>query len=342
MLRLSPLARAVVLALAAASPAAAAPCTEASAACTEWITLGPGPERSLVYRSYPLNTPNPAIARAFVMVHGAGRDADNYFRHALAAAFLAGALDDTLIVSPRFASNDGRGCTDALDANEVNWPCAGNSWRSGGPTAKNPALTSFHLMDRILRLLARKDIFPNLQVIVVGGHSAGGQFANRYAMANTVHDTLGVPVRYVVANPSSYAYLDPIRPGPAGDGGKVAFGPFAGAATCATFDSWPYGLRDRAGYTAEMTRDALAKNLAARPTTFLIGQLDILPLAGFDSSCAAMAQGPNRLARGQAYGQYVNEVLGASHATSVVPLCGHHARCMFTSDPVLPLIFPVR
>ena len=34
----------------------------------------------------------------------------------------------------------------------------------------------------------------------------------RYEMANQVHDTLGVPVTYVVANPSSYAYPDAGRP----------------------------------------------------------------------------------------------------------------------------------
>ena len=65
-----------------------------------------------------------------MVVHGAGRDADNYFRTAVAAAFLAGALDDTIVIAPRFASNEGRGCTDKLDTNEVNWPCGGNSWRA--------------------------------------------------------------------------------------------------------------------------------------------------------------------------------------------------------------------
>jgi hypothetical protein len=34
--------------------------------------------------------------------------------------------------------------------------------------------------------------------------------------------------------------------------------------------------------------------------TSLVGEYDTLPLAGFDASCPAMAQGPSRLARGQA------------------------------------------
>ena len=70
------------------------------------------------------------------------------------------------------------------------------------------------------------------------------------------------------------------------------------------------------------------------------GELDVLPLAGFDSSCPAMAQGPTRLARGQAFGSYVNAKYKAQHKVTVVPLCGHNARCMFTAEVALPILFP--
>ena len=113
------------------------------------------------------------------------------------------------MISPRFASNTGAGagagCADALAPNEVNWPCGGDSWRSGGVALNQKDLTSYDFADEILRKLARKEIFPNLKKIVVAGHSAGGQFVTRYEMANKVHDSLGVPVTYVVSNPSSYA-----------------------------------------------------------------------------------------------------------------------------------------
>lgn len=42
----------------------------------------------------------------------------------------------------------------------------------------------------------------------------------------------------------------------------------------------------------------LVKQLVARPVTYLLGQVDVLPLGGFDSSPNAMAQGPTRRARG--------------------------------------------
>jgi pimeloyl-ACP methyl ester carboxylesterase len=148
------------------------------------------PQRSLVYRTYALDARNESITRALVVVHGAGRDADNYFRTTLAAAFLAGSLDNTIVISPRMASNDGQSCKDTLAPNEISWNCG--SWRSGGPSLTSPTVGSFDFLDEILRKVARKDVFPNLKLIVVAGHSAGGQVVNRYEMGNHVHETLGV------------------------------------------------------------------------------------------------------------------------------------------------------
>jgi pimeloyl-ACP methyl ester carboxylesterase len=340
------------LALALAPSAAFAACTTATTVCTEWITLGGGPSRSLVYRTYPLDARNDAITRVLVVVHGAGRDADNYFRSALAATFLAGALENTLVIAPRMASNDGRSCKDALAANEVSWNC--NSWRSGGAALSNPNVTSFDFLDAILRKVARKEIFPNLRAIVVTGHSAGGQVVNRYEMANRVHDQLGVPVSYVVANPSSYAWPTSERPtaaawsltaNPPGYIPDVApntpaFRAMGDGRGCTVYDQWPYGFEHRTGYSASESDDQLKQQLASRPTTYLLGQLDILPLGGFDGSCSAMAQGPTRQARGLAFAKYVTEKLGGHPTVTIVPECGHNARCMYTAEEALPLLFP--
>lgn len=313
----------------------AQPCMKATAECTRWVGLG-DQSRSLVYSTYPLDKKNEHIVRALIVVHGQGRDADNYFRTSLAATFLANAFDDTIVISPRFASNNGTGCRDTLAANEVNWPCGGDSWRSGGVATNNPKLTSYDFMDEIVRSLARKENFPNLKAIVISGHSAGGQFVTRYEMANQVHESITVPITYVVANPSSYSYLDPERP----SGANNEMRPFGDGRNCTTYDSWPYGLKSRTGYAAKLSDDQLKKQLAARPVTYLLGELDVLPLAGFDSSCPAMAQGPTRLARGQSFAAYVKAKYNAQHAVVVVPLCGHNARCMFTAEIALPILFP--
>jgi pimeloyl-ACP methyl ester carboxylesterase len=316
--------------------------------------FGKGPARTMVYASYPLNVRNDAIRRALIMVHGTNRNADHYFDTAMAATFLAGALDDTIVVAPHLII-----ANDQKAENEVVWPGGGDSWRSGGMSPSNAELSSFDVADELLRSFANKNLFPNMKAIVVTGHSAGGQYATRYAMANKVHDSLGVPVTYVVANPSSYAWPDATRtlpqddadPGAAKDGWnltpdtavhtKFTYGPYDGTArNCANYNRWPLGLENRTGYTAKMTDEQLKKQLVARPTTFLVGQVDTLPLGGFDSSCSAMAQGPTRRSRGEAFVKFINEKLGATHSIQVVSECGHNDRCIFTTDTVLRVIFP--
>jgi hypothetical protein len=89
-----------------------------------------------------------------------------------------------------------------------------------------------------------------------------------------------------------------------------------------------------------MTDEQLKKQLVSRPTTYLLSQVDTLPLGGFDGSPAAMAQGATRRARGEAYVKYINEHLGASAKMMIVPECGHNDRCVYTTDTVLPVIFP--
>lgn len=306
----------------------------------------------MVYSTYALDKPNPAITRALIMVHGTNRNADHYFETATAAGFLAGALDNTVIIAPRLIASP-----DKPQANEVVWPNGGDSWRSGGMSTSNPNISAFDFADEIIRKLANKKIFPNLTKIVVTGHSAGGQYATRYEMASKVHDTPGVSISYVVANPSSYAWPSAVRPLPTGDadpatadkealgpnGVKVnsnfTFGPFD-ATKAPKFNQWPSGLENRTGYTAQISDDQLKKQLVARPTTYLLGQVDVLPLGGFDSSPNAMSQGPTRRARGEAFFKYVTETMGAKHNALIVDECGHNDRCIFTTNAVFPYIFP--
>ena len=277
-----PLLALVAFAPTPASPAT--PCTQATAACTEWVTLGAGPSRSLVYRTYPLDTRNEAITRVLVMVHGAGRDADNYFRRPRRRRSWR-ARSTTRSSSPRASPpTTVGGCRDELGPNEVSWNCS--TWRSGGPALNDPSVTSFDFLDAILREVARKEVFPNLRAIVVAGHSAGGQVVNRYEMTNQVHDDLGVPVTYVVANPSSYAWPSAERPtdaawsltaNPPGYIPEVrpnapAFRSLGDGRGCTTYDQWPYGLENHTGYSEKQSDDQIRRQLAITTHQRPLGQ----------------------------------------------------------------------
>jgi hypothetical protein len=148
-------ALAVITSSAATAQAHVAPCTTATSQCEQWVALGGGPARSMIYSSYALNKRNAAITRAFILVHGTGRNADHYFGTAMAAAFLDGALDNTVVIAPHFVSD-----TDKVATNEVLWPNRGDSWRSGGMATSNPTISAFDFMDEIVRQLSNRKNFP--------------------------------------------------------------------------------------------------------------------------------------------------------------------------------------
>jgi len=345
-----------------------APCTNSLqvSACEHWISYGHGPARSRIYSTYRLDAFNPGIRRALILVHGANLMAGYFFRHGTAAADLAGALDNTIVISAYFldpyvgkrrpAEPQWR-----RQPNEVVWPEGHTSWRAGGMSVTDPTLSSFDYVDAIVRRLADKKVFPRLTKIVIAGFSAGGQFVNRYEMANKMDGKLnGISMSYVVGDPSSFAWPAAVRPLPVGDAspntpleaykesvGKDAtkphteftYGPFD-AAKAPKYDDWPYGLEKLNGYVAGMSADQLRKNLVTRSVTYVEGQVDTLPISGFDSSPNADAQGPQRRARGEAFVMYVDRYLGAKQKLIIAPGCSHNSRCVLTADNVLPLLFP--
>ncbi len=311
--------------------AAQQPCATGTRECLEKVPIGPQGRYTMVYRSHPLETRNPQIERALIVVHGAGRNADNYFASAMAGAFLASQTANALVIAPRFASNSGGECKDALEAGEISWICgAKNDWRG--------------FIDRLLAKLSRRDVFPNLKHIVVTGHSAGGQFVHRYLAAGKAEAAPGVAVRFIVANPSSYLYLDDQRlaSGSCTEKGGCTgrFAPYREGRNCTTFNQWRNGLEDRGGYARAVSDAELKARMVSRDVTYLLGELDTLPKYGFDGSCPAMAQGPDRLARGINYWNYITSEHGARHKLVVVSACGHNGRCMYTADAALPLLFP--
>jgi pimeloyl-ACP methyl ester carboxylesterase len=128
---------------------------------------------------------------------------------------------------------------------------------------------------------------------VVAGHSGGGQVVQRYAIAGRGEAPLTeahIAVRYVVANPSSYAYFSDQRPEP-----EIA-------ASCTGYDNWKYGMQARPDYLAKPTPAALEEAYVARRVIYLLGTEDTNPNhPALDKSCMAEAQGPYRYARGHSY-----------------------------------------
>ncbi|WP_175882699.1 alpha/beta hydrolase [Burkholderia sp. BCC0044] len=286
-----------------------------------------------VYADHPLDQPAPDVTRVFIVIHGTLRNADAYYASGRKVVEQAGATGaGTMVVAPQFLTRaDVRAFS--LPASTLAWTQEG--WKGGEPARQPGPISSFAALDALLAHFADRSLYPSLSTVVVIGHSAGAQLLQRYAVAGREGDALartGIAVRYVVANPSSYLYFDDERP----NADALAGG------TCPRATEWKYGLKSAPPYVASQDVRDLETRYVARHVVYLLGQADTNPYTHFiDRSCAAMAQGPYRLARGLAYFDYLKKRHPDDLAQQVVevPGVGHDGLGMFTSACGLAVLF---
>ena len=283
-----------------------------------------------LYLSSDWSMPLPAISRAVILLHGRLRNADEYYISAHTAQVAAG--DDgrsAIMIVPQFlAAVDIE--AHKLPADTLRWSLTG--WEGGDAALAPNPVSSFEALDAILAKLSERRIFPNLKQVVISGHSGGGQVAQRYAIAGKGEAALSrqhIDVRYVVANPSSYAYFSGERPVP------------AIAASCQGYNVWKYGMDGRPPYLADATPAALEQRYVEREVIYLLGTLDTKPAA--DKSCMGEAQGPNRYARGHAYADAMakRDHGTPNHRVWDVAGVGHDSDKMLTSKCGLAALFDI-
>lgn len=328
---------ALSLAAGGSAPAAAADCANDPQSCAAPFTVDGLALR--LYASAPFAASYPEVRRALIVVHGNEGNAEGYFKTALAASAAAKQGDGTLILAPHFVEQAQK---TAPPSGSLAWE-RGGDWRAGDLSSAKatPRVSSFTVMDRLLTTLADKTRFPNLQSVVIAGHSAGGQYVQRYAVLRGAEAAGPIALRFVVANPSSYLYLDARRPDPAAPG---AFRPPTGSACAA--NRYKYGLERGNGAVeaavAALGVAGLADRFRRQSVTYLLGESDNDPNHRLlDKGCAARAQGSTRLARGLAFKRYLDSYY-APHAQRVetVPGVGHSAARMFRSRAGLAALFP--
>ena len=287
----------------------------------EHLTIGPG-ELS-VGISQQWQQPLPQVQRALIVIHGRLRNAQTYLHSAEQAAIQAGQLSTTLIVAPQFL-NDTDGSRHPLPDAVLRWHA--NDWMAGDPALGPAPLSSYAALDKILERLDDHKRFPALREVVIAGHSGGAQVVQRYALTTQADKALqadGIKVRYVIANPSSYAYFNAQRPIPTFD-----------AANCPAFNTWKYGLKELPAYAEGQKHRQLEQAYVERDITYLLGAKDTDPNhPALDKSCEAEAQGAFRLERGKNYFEYLTQrhPQGLNQRLVEVPGVGHNGEQMFTS-----------
>jgi len=206
-----------------------------------------------------------------------------------------------------------------------------NHW-AGGEAALAPApISSFAAIDAVLARLADRSRFPKLETVVIAGFSAGGQVVQRYAVVGQGEAALsavGVHVRYVVSDPSSFLYFSAERP--------------THDAACEKENDWKYGFgADVPSYVQGSVAEFEARYVR-RDVVYLLGLADNDPKhAALDKSCGGEAQGPYRVARMM---NYITEMQRRhpddfTHGLVTVPGIKHEGRKIFESACGQALLF---
>ena len=283
-----------------------------------------------LYRTHDLHKPAPGIRRAVILIHGYQRNAHRYFPRMTEAAEGADVADRTLVIAPSFPiREDDR---PHRKPGEVYWK-RNKNWRRGDKSIESPEgrMSSFKAVELLLRHLGRKGLFPNLEKITVVGHSAGGQFVQRFALGHAPIESLAqVRIRYVAANAGSYLYLNGLRPGPAFDGG---FAVPSEAAGCADYNRYEYGLDRLNGYMSAAGREKILERARRREIVLLLGTADKDPgHIALPRKCGARLQGRHRLERGLLFKAHLDRFFKPHETRAVlVPGVAHSSRGMFVS-----------
>lgn len=319
----------------------------------------PTPRAELAYLSTmgALDSPNPAdlqrhlrVETVVVMIHGSDRNVDDYLCTTNAALPDGQQVPDTstiLVVAPWFLSDEDGPVTiyRKPDVTALRWLEEGpieHTWRYGAD-AINGNVSSYAAADAILdRLLQDRVRFPSLKRAVVAGHSAGGQYVQRWALLsnspalapNSNDPTRTIAVRTVVANPKSFCWLDSRR-----YVGREFRVPDAKiVAKCPEYDQWEWGLAE-GNYLPTPYKDAAIQRsggtnavihrYATRDVVYLAGELDVLPNGVY---CMERIQGKYRRIRSERFYESLKVIYGRQvHRRAVVKGVHHDHALMFQS-----------
>jgi hypothetical protein len=304
------------------------------------ISLGAEPYAMLYCGNYQLGSAHATAEDALIIIHGVGGNAPIEYGIALEALRTSPkGTAGTIVVVPQFL-------TDA-QVNATTLPDRYLRWRHwawglsstpqpGSPTSAR--LSSFDVVDRIAQALLNKSNVPRLKTIVIFGHSAGGQFVNRYAAAtatSVIAKSGEVDVRFVVANPAVYMYLGPERH-IAGSNDRFSIPSRRALRGCPGYDDYGFGLRRVPDYLARVGPERIRAQYVSKRITYMIGSNDVSTTdPGIGQSCEPMLQGRHRLERAITHFNHLRYMYGSAILSTqqlvVVKNVGHSMGGMLRS-----------
>ena len=263
-----------------------------------------------------------SIEKVVIVIHGTDRNANDYFHDFISNIKDPKILEHVAVIAPHFVQEN-----DPSIAHELRWkPGALTSWKYGYNSSLPIQISSYEVIDQIIK--SADSLWHPRQIFVIG-HSAGGQFVQRYANATAIRNHIHALISFVPSNPSSYLYQNNLR---------LLNNQWQKPTDCPAYNDYIYGLNNRNTYMSQLSDAEISDNYIANNVIYLMGEADTLN-ADLDMSCEANTQGINRIERAQHFFQYLNTFFPTHHHQFLlVPNVGHDHSKMFSSDQFIKLL----
>ncbi len=285
------------------------------------------------YTTHDVTISNAGITSVIINFHGLAASDPNVkseYNSMVSAVSTAGASSTTLILAPHFF-HEGTGLV-------LDWENA--VWRAGGKatTPSGAGLSSSQIVDYFLtEYFLSNPNFPDLENVIIAGHSAGGQMAQRYAAISRVENNYpGYSFSYLAANASHFVYPNHLR-----WNGSTTYVP----SDCFTYNDYPYGLDalaedSRYAFIGKIGLETIRGHYINRKVYYVLGEDDTF---GSTTDCESQSQqagsGDSRYERGQFMAAFMNNQYPTNeHEVVSVAGAGHSADAVYTSSEFVNLL----
>ncbi|TWJ04754.1 hypothetical protein JN11_00475 [Mucilaginibacter frigoritolerans] len=287
-----------------------------------------------------LTTVDTSVKTLLVYIHGINRNGEDYFEYGERMLRATNKKKETLLIAPQYANAEDLDYyqlgNDFLYWKKAEWK-DGHTSISSDNRPQSLKISSYEVLDSLLTAVLSSGKFPNIQRVIVCGHSAGGQFVQRYSAITPVPDRFTqYKFRFLVMDPSSYMYLDGRRPL-----ADKTFG-VPDTSGCPEYNNYPKGLLKLNTYANTIGAENIKRNVMQRDIVILLGEKDTrTDDPNLDVTCSGNLQGRFRLERGLNYVSYLSCFPGYTHKGNynVVAGSGHNGDTMINSDEAKKWIF---
>ncbi|SNX87901.1 uncharacterized protein MEPE_06612 [Melanopsichium pennsylvanicum] len=300
---------------------------------------------------YITNNADPSkVLRAIVVWPGKPRDIWKYANLMMNARSVAvssnfaqqSATNDSFVIVAPAMMNQMDLAAGAAHSNEIVFH--GSSWQRGAPSRNPPmkhAVTSYAAVDQVIDELFNKNTYPNLNQVVVAGHSMGGQAAQRYALMKKTK-AYDDNMRFWIGNPGSWAWLIDSRP---------YMNVNDSCQPNDAWDTWPYGLNGNQSKITSYARKDVVANKTYVLDRFLNRQISyalaLLDLGAGDTHCPARWQGGNHLDRGSQFvlqyqntsAFYLQGKFPPKHTLDYIANVSHQDYAMYSTNMSIQRLF---